>query len=67
MTLTVEEAVLFLSHLGDGTLSLEIEPETVTKVNKIQRAAGIHGDCLPDWVNTDDTETIIVLAKRGEL
>lgn len=45
MALTEEEALLFLCHLGDGTTGWEVEPETVEKINAIQRRCGVHGDC----------------------
>ena len=45
MSLTEDEALLFLMHLGDGTMGWGVEPETIEKINYIQRRCGVHGDC----------------------
>lgn len=58
------EAIIFLAHLGDGTMSSSVSQQTVDRVNEIQKQCGVHESCFED-VDGPISVTTVVSKQNG--
>lgn len=54
MSLSIEATVLFIADLGDASLAYGARQPTLQKIVAIQKETQVHGEHLPDHVETLD-------------
>jgi hypothetical protein len=67
MTLTLEEAVQFLGDCGSGVFIGEaVSEETEKKIVEMQKLCGVHGDYLPDDVQTTPADVVEYIERERQ-